>query len=213
MRKSIVRELIIGFGFLNGLWVAVGISPEEWVYNFLKAYINNMPAMMKTIFVIIPTILMILTLITVFKTYQSGKLLGLISVGLAFVAGTLIFANYITSGILLAIALILGAIGFRRRERQLEEKMIGYYKFHENLDAMRELYIELEDKFSIEKYRSNKDIADSTMEFLKKNFFLRLSVVQSEYELQSISPKLYKKFDECFEILVGLEKKCIDNNE
>ena len=115
MRRSIVRELVIGFGFLNGVWLAVGISPGDWIYNFVKPFITNMPPIMRTIFAIIPTILIIITAFTIFKTYQHGKVMGVIAVLLAFIAGGLILTNWIATAVLLAIALILGAISFRGR--------------------------------------------------------------------------------------------------
>jgi hypothetical protein len=116
MRKSIVRELVIGFGFLNGLWLAVGISPEDWIYNFLKPCITNLPTILKTVFAIIPTVLIIMTLFTIYKTYQQGKILGVISVALAFIAGAIVFRNWIVTIILLAVALIIGAISFKGRK-------------------------------------------------------------------------------------------------
>jgi hypothetical protein len=90
--------------------------------------------------------------------------------------------------------------------------MIKYYNFHKNLDAMHELYSELDNRFPLESYRTNKDITDLTLSFLKKSLFLRLSVTQSDYELKSISPKLYREFDECLEMLVDLEKKYLTSN-
>jgi hypothetical protein len=115
MRRSIVRELVIGFGFLNGVWLAIGTSPEDLVYNFLKPYVTNLPTILRTIFSIIPIILILLTAYTIFKTYQSGRVMGIIAVFLAFIAGGLIFKNWIATLILLAIALIIGAISFRGR--------------------------------------------------------------------------------------------------
>ena len=115
MRKSIVRELVIGFGFVNGVWLAIGISPEDWIYNFLKPYITDLPTILRTIFSIIPIILIILTAFTIFKTYQHGKVMGIIAVFLAFIAGGLIFKNWIATIVLLAIALTLGAISFKKR--------------------------------------------------------------------------------------------------
>lgn len=115
MRKSIVRELVIGFGFINGVWLAIGISPGDWVYNFVKPYTTNLPTIMKIAFAIIPTILIIATAFTIFKTYQHGRAMGIIAVLLAFIAGGLIFTNWIATIVILAIALILGALSFRRR--------------------------------------------------------------------------------------------------
>jgi chromate transport protein ChrA len=113
VRRSFTRELVIGFGFLNGLWAAIGVSPEEWIFTFLKPYISNLPVILRVIFAIIPTILLIITIYNIFKIYKKGKLLGIISVILAFVAGTLVFTNWIVTIVLLVVAMIVGAIGFR----------------------------------------------------------------------------------------------------
>ena len=114
--RSLIKEFIIGFGFINGVWVAIGTSPQDLIFDFLKPYIGNLPTILQTIFVIIPIILMILTIWMILKILKKGRLLGAIAVLMAFISGTIIFRDWQSSIVLLVIALILGLIAFRNRK-------------------------------------------------------------------------------------------------
>lgn len=96
--KSFVQEFVIGFGFLSGLWIHVGINPET---EIIKAFSSITPSLA---FWIIPVIT---TLGSLVGSYFLGGWLGLIAVGLAFIGGIFFSSN------LGVICLILGVlIGF-----------------------------------------------------------------------------------------------------
>jgi hypothetical protein len=87
-----VQQFVLGFGFLGGFWIHVGINPENEILKALsiigKSFAFN--SNFSLLFWMIPTLDMILSL---FFTYVVGGLLGIIAVFLAFVGG--IFINLV----------------------------------------------------------------------------------------------------------------------
>jgi len=112
-RRTVVKELVIGFGFLNGLWIAIGFNPQNEVIKFLQFNLEGLSPVLKTFFIILPIILMIGTIITILKVYRSGGLIGIIALLTAFAAGTLVLKDWRISIALLAIAALIGLITFR----------------------------------------------------------------------------------------------------
>jgi hypothetical protein len=108
MAKDIVRRLVVGFGFFNGVWFSIGISPEDEVLKFLQPMVSQMPDLIKTIFTLIPILLTIISIFTMILIYSRGGILGSAAVVLAFFAGAIIFKIPAISIILLVIAYILG---------------------------------------------------------------------------------------------------------
>ena len=66
MQRNLVRKLIVGFGYLNGVWLAIGISPEDEVLHFLAPVVERMPEIIRQLFIWVPVALMAFTLITLF---------------------------------------------------------------------------------------------------------------------------------------------------
>lgn len=98
------KQAIIGFGFFNGLWMAVGIDPGDEVFKFLQPYAEPYGATIAYLFTILPTILLALSL---WLIYKKGKWLGFAAVGLGFIGGLLILISpWIALGGLLAAWLI-----------------------------------------------------------------------------------------------------------
>ncbi|HIH31360.1 TPA: hypothetical protein HA235_01505 [Candidatus Woesearchaeota archaeon] len=114
MASNIIKKFVIGFGFLNGIWLAIGISPEEEIIKFLQPIFSNIHSVLKTLFIILPTLIMIITVLTLIKIYKKGGLIGSGAVVIAFLAGALIFKNIIASFVLLIIAYIIGLISLKK---------------------------------------------------------------------------------------------------
>ena len=112
---NILRELIIGFGFLNGVWLAIGINPQNFIIDFLKTSLENIHPILKIIFIILPILITIGTVLTIIKVYSKGGMLGAIAVLVAFAAGLLIIKNTASSIIILLVAMLLGLITFRKK--------------------------------------------------------------------------------------------------
>jgi len=114
---TIIKEIIIGFGFLNGLWYAIGTSPETEILGFINKFTSLMPDIIKKILIMIPFILMAGTIITIISIYRKGRILGIIAVSLAFFSGAIILRHWEASLIILLASIILGLISFRHKKK------------------------------------------------------------------------------------------------
>ncbi|MEL7562575.1 hypothetical protein [Dehalogenimonas sp. 4OHTPN] len=104
---TFLSEIVIGFGFLSGLWIHVGINPET---ELIKAFASVAEAIapdsgISLWFWLIP---LVMTAVSLWLTYAVGGVMGLIAVGLAFVAGLSIGTDF--GPPLLVISLVIGLI-------------------------------------------------------------------------------------------------------
>jgi hypothetical protein len=116
-----IWQFVIGLGFLSGLWTAIGIDPQAVIVGVLGNIVdtvNSDPAI-RSLFLILPTILLLLSIL---GAYTRGRLLGLISVILAYLAGLLILFSTVTALVFLGVAII---IGYLAPNRSLIKKMTG----------------------------------------------------------------------------------------
>ena len=105
--KSFVQEFVLGFGFLSGLWIHVGIDPETEIIKALSSVVQQLAPnpIYSFAFWIIP---IIATLVALAGSYFLGSWLGLIAVGLAFLGGIFISSGF---GVFcLVIGVILGFV-------------------------------------------------------------------------------------------------------
>jgi hypothetical protein len=119
--RTYIWQFVIGLGFLSGLWTAIGIDPQEMVFNILGNAVDSVysdPAV-RSLLLILPTILFILSII---GAYKKGKVLGLISVIVAYIAGLFILISTMTALVFLGIAIIIGYLATNRR---LTKKLTG----------------------------------------------------------------------------------------
>lgn len=112
MRQDLIKQFVIGFGFLNGLLFHIGIHPASDVVAAILPYLANMPNEIYWLFTVLPVIIMAFTLWYVF---DRGGLLGLLSVALGFFGGYLIWSSAIQAIASLFAGIILGAMSFRGR--------------------------------------------------------------------------------------------------
>jgi len=116
-----IWRFVIGLGFLSGLWTAIGIDPQAVIVGVLGNLIYTVysdPAI-RSLFLILPTILLLLSIL---GAYTRGKLLGLISVILAYLAGLFILVSTVTALVFFGVAII---IGYFAPDRHLIKKMTG----------------------------------------------------------------------------------------
>lgn len=105
--KTFVQEFVVGFGFLSGLWIYVGVNPES---EIIKAFADIIEMLMPNsgfsfLFWLIPIIVLITTLLS---SFVIGGWAGIVSIGLAFLGGIFIDTSF---GIFaLVIAIIIGLI-------------------------------------------------------------------------------------------------------
>lgn len=82
--RVILQEIILTFGFLNGLWIYAGVNPET---EILKAFTELVPEMSSFLFWFIS---ILLTVIPIVAVYRISKGIGLIALLLAFLGGIFI---------------------------------------------------------------------------------------------------------------------------
>ena len=99
------KQAIIFFGFLNGLWIAIGIDPEKIIRGVLQPFVEKLGSQAIYLFGILPTILLGISL---YLIYKKGRLMGLIAVLCGFAGGLLILASPIVSVIFLIAAWAIG---------------------------------------------------------------------------------------------------------
>jgi hypothetical protein len=116
-----IWQFVIGLGFLSGLWTAIGINPQQIILNILGNVTESVYSdpNLRLLLLILPTILLILSII---GAYKRGKVLGLISVIVAYIAGLVILISTTTALVFLGIAII---IGYLATNRKLTKKLTG----------------------------------------------------------------------------------------
>lgn len=112
--RTYIWQFTIGLGFLSGLWTAIGIDPEEVILNILGTVTGEIypDPNLRQLFILLPLLLLA---IPVLGAYKKGKVLGLASVLIAYVAGLSILVALWTSLVLLLAAIITGYLATGRR--------------------------------------------------------------------------------------------------
>src|SRR5512136_1524515 len=119
--KTYIWQFVIGLGLLSGIWTAVGIDPTSVILNVLGDMVGSIysdPGV-RALFLIIPVILLV---VSILGAYRQGKVLGLISVIIAYGAGLFILISTITSLVLFCVAIFMGYLATNRR---LRKKLTG----------------------------------------------------------------------------------------
>jgi predicted branched-subunit amino acid permease len=112
-----IWQFVIGLGLLSGVWTAIGIDPEAVILNVLGNIVGDVysdPGV-RSLLLILPTILLVISII---GAYRRGRVLGLISVIVAYISGLFILVSIMISVILLIIAIITGYLATNRRLRK-----------------------------------------------------------------------------------------------
>ena len=102
-----LRELIIGFGFLSGIWLAVGINPTAEILGTFTDILNKLEVNIGYTF-LLQVLPIILFLVFMCLIYSRGGKLGLVAVACAFIGGLLILTIPILSVILLFSGMGIG---------------------------------------------------------------------------------------------------------
>ncbi len=123
--KVLVKDLIVGFGFVEGLWIYAKVNPMS---EIVKAFSDLMPD--KRYSILFELILFLATIIQIGAVYHYGGVIGLIALLSAFLGGIFI-GNAMVGIILLLVGFGLGYLAF-----SMEEKIT----FLDVIDFFREVY-------------------------------------------------------------------------
>jgi hypothetical protein len=119
--KTYIWQFVVGLGLLSGIWTAIGIDPGSMILSVLGDMVGRVysdPGV-RSLLLLIPTILLF---VSVIGAYRQGRVLGLISVVVAYVAGLFILVSTMTLLVLLGFAVLLGYLATNRR---LRKKLTG----------------------------------------------------------------------------------------
>lgn len=109
-----LKEFVVLFGYLNGVFVAVGVNPAATLLgtlqNLLIALVGA-DGLLAFAFALLPTILLVLMLYLILR---KGGWLGLLAVLAAFVGGMQVVTSPAASLVFLAVGLGLGWVALRR---------------------------------------------------------------------------------------------------
>ena len=115
--RAYIWQFVIGLGFISGVWTAIGIDPEAVILNVVGDIIGKVytdPGF-RSLLIILPTVLLV---VSVIGAYRRGRVLGLISVIVAYISGLAILVSIMTSVLLLIVAVITGYLATNRRMRK-----------------------------------------------------------------------------------------------
>lgn len=109
--ERFVQECVIGFGFLNGIFFAVGVDPEgmliQSLINLLSKLNPDSVGLLAAVFAIVSVLFLVMM---IWGAYNTGGVLGLFAVLLAFFGGVILLTFAAVGMVLLIVAVILGFI-------------------------------------------------------------------------------------------------------
>lgn len=110
---SFVQEFVLGFGFLSGLWIHVGVNPESEILRAFAQVVEELAPSsgFSLIFWLVPIIGLVAS---VTGSYFIGGWFGLVAVSLAFLGGVFIDSTF--GVILLVVGVLLGFAAPMMRE-------------------------------------------------------------------------------------------------
>jgi len=119
--RNFLWQSVIGLGFVSGICTAAGIDPGQVLITAISAAIDKAypDPNIRFLFIILPTVLL---LVAVYGAYRNGKMLGIVSVIVAYSAGLLILNATGLALLLLLAALISGWIA---TDRRITRKLAG----------------------------------------------------------------------------------------
>lgn len=105
-----LKESVILLGFLNGVWVAVGVNPAEQLLATLVNVIERMdPGRgVDALVALLPFLLLALMLWLIHRVWKRGRWMGMAAVALGFLSGMQIVGDPLSSLVLLGAAVLLG---------------------------------------------------------------------------------------------------------
>lgn len=107
--KKFAKEFVIGFGFLSGVFLSIGIDPQaEIIKNIIYVFFENNPDFLGRSAAIFNIISILILIVTLYTVYKIGRNIGLLAILFAFTGGFLIISSFSTGIILLLIGSVLG---------------------------------------------------------------------------------------------------------
>lgn len=120
--EDLAKELIIGFGFLEGLWIYAGVNPMS---EIAKAFSSIAPEGIS--FNWFSTILTFVAIIQIVMVYVFGGVIGLVALLSAFLGGIFIGTG-ILGIVLVIVAFFVGWWSFSMEEKITFQDVIEMFR-------------------------------------------------------------------------------------
>lgn len=105
--ETFLKEFVILFGFLNGVWFAVGVNPGAELLEVLLGMGAGLVSG-ETLTFLATFLPLVLLGATLYLLYRKGGWLGFLAVGCAFLAGLQVTSAPKAMALLLLAAVVLG---------------------------------------------------------------------------------------------------------
>jgi hypothetical protein len=103
-----LKEFVVLFGFLNGVWIAVGVNPGQEFLAIARGIVESLAGangVVDFLFTAIPLLLLVAALVAI---WRRGGWLGFLAVALGFLSGLCVVAESRVSLVMLLASLGLG---------------------------------------------------------------------------------------------------------
>ena len=110
-RRSFLKRSVLGFGFLAGLWVNLGIDFKSYIIVFFKEGLTVLdagPTLWSVALFLFWFIPLVTTMYSLYRSFLWGRIPGLITVCFAFMGG--LFMPHTLGIIFAALALAMALI-------------------------------------------------------------------------------------------------------
>ena len=125
LSETLVKELILGFGFVEGFWIAVGTNPLS---EIAKAFEKLVPEEFTFSNPLI-SIMILISIIQIMAIYYWGGVIGLLALILAFLGGVLIVKSTIFAILLIFVGIALGSWAFSMENKiTIQDIIEGFRK-------------------------------------------------------------------------------------
>lgn len=112
-RRTFLKESVILFGFLNGLFLALGVNPGATLLEVARSVAENLVGSSGALALAFTLLPLLLVGAALYFIYRRGGWLGFVAVALAFFAGLALLASPVLGAALLVGALLLGIVATR----------------------------------------------------------------------------------------------------
>lgn len=112
-QQAFLRESVVLFGFLNGLFLAIGVNPGRTLLAVLIEISDSLTGGNGAVRLVLTLLPLALLIFALYLIHKRAGWLGFVAVGLAFLSGLWLLAEPATGSVLLLAALGLGYVAAR----------------------------------------------------------------------------------------------------
>lgn len=111
--QTFLKEFVILFGFLNGLFLSLGVNPAQTLLGVLMNIVDSLTGGNGAVLLALTLAPLVLLVLMLYLIHKRAGWLGFVAVGLAFVSGLWLVAVPTAAFFLLVGAIALGYVATR----------------------------------------------------------------------------------------------------